>query len=255
MLPGARRRSPLYISASGTAAAPQQGPAAQARRPDDGLPAQPARIGPMRTASCWFPGPTPAGPAPKLPSLPAGVSPLKASSGRITRHRFNPFGDRQLNWALRVIVNWRMLHHPAPASHLARRAGHKTSAKSADASNATQLAASIASWKRPPGLDNLWKRHDCDPNPPLGARGVPEDESERDLGRACRNQGRQCCPPIVRLTVNSRANSPGLSPRRPGRRSAQSRARPGRPERSESPRSGVRGLPGWRPRRRSPRRA
>ena len=26
----------------------------------------------------------------------AGVSPLEASSGKITRHRLNPFGDRQL---------------------------------------------------------------------------------------------------------------------------------------------------------------
>ena len=45
----------------------------------------------------------------------AGVSPLEASSGKITRHRLNPFGDRQLNRALHVIINWRILHdapHP-----------------------------------------------------------------------------------------------------------------------------------------------
>jgi transposase len=56
----------------------------------------------------------------------AGVSPLEASSGKITRHRLNPFGDRQLNRALHVIINWRMLHHSPTQAYLARRAGHKT---------------------------------------------------------------------------------------------------------------------------------
>lgn len=51
----------------------------------------------------------------------AGVSPLPASSGKITRHRLNPFGDRQLNRALHVIVNWRMLHHAKTKKYLARR--------------------------------------------------------------------------------------------------------------------------------------
>jgi len=57
----------------------------------------------------------------------AGVSPLAASSGKITRHRLNRFGDRQLNRSLHVIVNWRILHHHGPTqAYLARRAGHKT---------------------------------------------------------------------------------------------------------------------------------
>lgn len=57
----------------------------------------------------------------------AGVSPLQASSGKITRHRLNRFGDRELNRALHVIVNWRMLHHAATKDYLARRrAGQKT---------------------------------------------------------------------------------------------------------------------------------
>ena len=55
----------------------------------------------------------------------AGVSPLEASSGKITRHRLNPFGDRQLNRALHVIINWRMLHHAPTGTYLARRGGHK----------------------------------------------------------------------------------------------------------------------------------
>jgi transposase len=51
----------------------------------------------------------------------AGASPLEASSGRITRHRLNRFGDRELNRALHVIVNWRMLHHDRTMEYLARR--------------------------------------------------------------------------------------------------------------------------------------
>ena len=51
----------------------------------------------------------------------AGVSPLEASSGRITRHRLNRFGDRELNRALHVIINWRMLHHATTERYLARR--------------------------------------------------------------------------------------------------------------------------------------
>jgi transposase len=56
----------------------------------------------------------------------AGVSPLEASSGKITRHRLNRFGDRQLNRALHVIISWRMLHNPRTRAYLNRRAGHKT---------------------------------------------------------------------------------------------------------------------------------
>jgi transposase len=51
----------------------------------------------------------------------AGVSPLEASSGKITRHRLNRFGDRELNRALHVIVNWRMLHHAKTSNYLTRR--------------------------------------------------------------------------------------------------------------------------------------
>lgn len=51
----------------------------------------------------------------------AGVCPLEASSGRITRHRLNRFGDRQLNRALHVIVNWRMLHDERTRAYLNRR--------------------------------------------------------------------------------------------------------------------------------------
>lgn len=48
------------------------------------------------------------------------------SVGKITRHRLNPFGDRQLNRALHVIINWRILHHDGTRAYLTRRAGQKT---------------------------------------------------------------------------------------------------------------------------------
>jgi hypothetical protein len=51
----------------------------------------------------------------------AGASPLRAASGKIARHRLNRFGDRQLNRALHVIINWRMLHHDATRAYLTRR--------------------------------------------------------------------------------------------------------------------------------------
>jgi transposase len=58
----------------------------------------------------------------------AGVSPLEASSGRVTRHRLNRFGDRQLNRALHTIVNWRMTHGHEPTSHyLTRRRAQQKS--------------------------------------------------------------------------------------------------------------------------------
>jgi len=58
----------------------------------------------------------------------AGVSPLEASSGRVTRHRLNRFGDRQLNRALHTIVNWRMIHRHEPTQHyLSRRRGQQKS--------------------------------------------------------------------------------------------------------------------------------
>lgn len=58
----------------------------------------------------------------------AGVSPLAASSGRITRHRLNRFGDRALNRALHTIVTWRMIHRHEPTQHYLtrRRAEQKT---------------------------------------------------------------------------------------------------------------------------------
>jgi len=49
------------------------------------------------------------------------VSPIPASSGKVSRHRLNPGGDRQANHALWRIVITRMSSHPPTRAYVARR--------------------------------------------------------------------------------------------------------------------------------------
>jgi transposase len=51
----------------------------------------------------------------------AGTNPIPASSGRTTRHRLNPGGDRTLNAALHTIVLTRRRHHQATRDYVTRR--------------------------------------------------------------------------------------------------------------------------------------
>jgi transposase len=51
----------------------------------------------------------------------AGVAPIPASSGQTTRHRINPYGDRQLNRALTTVVTSRMSFHPPTHNYFTRR--------------------------------------------------------------------------------------------------------------------------------------
>jgi hypothetical protein len=50
----------------------------------------------------------------------AGTSPVDASSGKQRRHRLNRGGDRQLNWALRVVALARVRHHPETTAYYER---------------------------------------------------------------------------------------------------------------------------------------
>jgi transposase len=50
-----------------------------------------------------------------------GVAPIPASSGKVTRRRLNPGGDRQANHALWQIVITRMSSHPPTRAYVARR--------------------------------------------------------------------------------------------------------------------------------------
>jgi transposase len=58
-----------------------------------------------------------------------GAAPIPASSGKVTRHRLNPGGDRQANHALWRIVITRMSSHPATRAYVARRAKEGLSKK------------------------------------------------------------------------------------------------------------------------------
>jgi transposase len=51
----------------------------------------------------------------------AGVAPIPASSGQVTRHRLNRSGDRRLNRALHTITISRMVHHAETQAYVARR--------------------------------------------------------------------------------------------------------------------------------------
>ena len=49
------------------------------------------------------------------------AAPIPASSGKVTRHRLNPGGDRQANHALWRIVITRMSSHPPTRAYVTRR--------------------------------------------------------------------------------------------------------------------------------------
>jgi transposase len=50
-----------------------------------------------------------------------GACPIPASSGKTTRHRLNPYGDRRANNALFTIVLVRMRHHAPTRAYVTRR--------------------------------------------------------------------------------------------------------------------------------------
>jgi transposase len=58
-----------------------------------------------------------------------GVSPIEASSGKITRHRLNPGGNRQANAALWHIVITRMSSDPRTQAYVERRTKEGRTAK------------------------------------------------------------------------------------------------------------------------------
>ena len=57
------------------------------------------------------------------------MAPIPASSGKVTRRRFNPGGDRQANHALWRIVITRMSAHPPTRAYVARRTAEGLSKK------------------------------------------------------------------------------------------------------------------------------
>lgn len=59
----------------------------------------------------------------------AGVAPIPASSGQVTRHRLNRCGDRHLNCALHQIVLSRLFHHGETKAYYERRRAEGRSPK------------------------------------------------------------------------------------------------------------------------------
>lgn len=59
----------------------------------------------------------------------AGVAPIPASSGQVTRYRLNRCGDRHINCALHQIVLARLNHHAETKAYYARRTEHGRSPK------------------------------------------------------------------------------------------------------------------------------
>jgi len=57
------------------------------------------------------------------------TAPIPASSGKVTRHRLNPGGDRQANHALWQIVITRMSSHPPTRAYVTRRSKQGLSKK------------------------------------------------------------------------------------------------------------------------------
>jgi transposase len=57
------------------------------------------------------------------------VAPIPASSGKVTRHRLNPGGDREANHALWRIVITRMSSHPPTRAYVERRSKEGLSKK------------------------------------------------------------------------------------------------------------------------------
>jgi hypothetical protein len=57
----------------------------------------------------------------KFPVAYLNEQPIPCSSGKRTKHRLNPGGDRQLNHALHVIAICRARHDPATKEYLARK--------------------------------------------------------------------------------------------------------------------------------------
>jgi transposase len=73
------------------------------------------------------------------------TAPIPASSGRTTRHRINPYGDRSASRALPTIAISRLRHHqPTIASPPAAPPKARPPAKSAAAPSPTSPATSTA---------------------------------------------------------------------------------------------------------------
>jgi transposase len=78
------------------------------------------------------------------------AAPIPASSGKVTRHRLNPGGDRQANHALYRIVITRMSSHPRTRAYVARRTAEGLSKKEIIRCLKRYVAREVYAHLRPP---------------------------------------------------------------------------------------------------------
>jgi transposase len=80
-----------------------------------------------------------------------GTAPLSASSGKVTRYRLNPGGDRQANHALYRIVITRLSWHPPTRAYAGRRTKEGLSKKEIIRCLKRYVAREVYPHLRPPG--------------------------------------------------------------------------------------------------------
>ena len=73
----------------------------------------------------------------------AGTTPIPASSGNITRHRLNRFGDRALNGAIHTVTLSRMLHDDNTKAYVAKRTANGQSTREIRRSLKRYIARSL----------------------------------------------------------------------------------------------------------------
>jgi transposase len=78
------------------------------------------------------------------------AAPIPASSGKVTRHRLNPGGDRQANHALYRIVITRMSSHPPTRAYVERRGQEGLSKKEIIRCLKRYVAREVYRHPRPP---------------------------------------------------------------------------------------------------------
>lgn len=73
----------------------------------------------------------------------AGTTPIPASSGNVTRHRLNRFGDRALNGAIHTVALSRMLHDDITKAYVAKRTANGQSMREIRRSLKRYIARSL----------------------------------------------------------------------------------------------------------------
>jgi transposase len=122
-------------------------------------------------------------------ALQTGTAPIPCSSGKRTKHRLNPGGDRQLNHALHVIAISRARHDPATKQYLARKEAEGKTRKGALRSLKRHLARRFYQLLAQPPADQQQAAEPepiTDPEPPATPdRSKPRRDVEQITTAPC----------------------------------------------------------------------